>query len=184
MFALDEVQTGIGLTGKMWAHQHDDIRPDLLAFGKKAQVCGMMAGPKLDEEPDNVFHIKSRINSTWGGNLVDMVRSQRFLEIIAEDGLVARAATSGAHLLRGLEALAAERPDALLNPRGKGLMCAIEFRDAATRDAVSRKAYELGMIILSCGAASLRFRPPLDVTTEELDEALGLLRRALDASRQ
>ena len=183
LFVFDEVQTGIGLTGRMWAHQHDDIRPDLLAFGKKSQVCGMMAGPKLDEEPDNVFNIKSRINSTWGGNLVDMVRCERFLQIIDEDGLVARAATTGAHLLKGLEALAAERPDVLLNPRGKGLMCAIEFADAATRDAVSHKAYELGMIILSCGTSSLRFRPPLDVTTEELDEALVLLRRALDATK-
>jgi L-lysine 6-transaminase len=181
LFAFDEVQTGIGLTGRMWAHQHDDIRPDLLAFGKKAQVCGMMAGPKIDEEPDNVFHVKSRINSTWGGNLVDMVRSQRFLEIIVEDGLIERAVTTGTHLLRGLETLAAEWPNVLFNPRGRGLMCAIEFKDAATRDAVSRQCYEFGMIILPCGTASLRFRPPLDVTPEEIDEALGILRRALDA---
>ena len=181
LFAFDEVQTGIGLTGRMWAHQHDDIRPDLLAFGKKAQVCGMMAGPKLDEEPENVFHVKSRINSTWGGNLVDMVRCQRFLEIIAEDHLVEHAAGAGAHLLAGLERLAAERPDAVSNARGKGLMCALDFKDGATRDAVGRACYEFGMIILSCGTHSLRFRPPLDVTTEELDEALGTLRRAIDA---
>ena len=181
LLIFDEVQTGIGLTGKMWAHQHDDIRPDLLAFGKKTQVCGMMAGPKLDEEPDNVFAIKSRINSTWGGNLVDMVRCQRFLEIIAEDRLVENAATVGAHLLKGLEKLAAERPDQLRDARGKGLMCAIEFADPALRDAVAKKAYELGMIILSCGTSSLRFRPPLDVTVDEIDEALGLLRRALVA---
>ena len=100
LLIFDEVQTGFGLTGKMWMHQHDDIRPDLLAFGKKTQVCGMMGGGRLDEEPDNVFNIKSRINSTWGGNLVDMVRCERFLEIIDEDRLVDNAATVGAHCSR------------------------------------------------------------------------------------
>src|SRR6185295_880183 len=112
--------------------------------GKKTQVCGMMGGGRIDEEPENVFRIKSRINSTWGGNLVDMVRCQRYLEIIAEERLIERAGVTGAHLLKGLEALAAERADVVSNPRGKGLMCAIEFRDAAVRDAVARKAYELG----------------------------------------
>src|SRR5439155_8399586 len=136
----------------------------------------------IDQEPENVFRVKSRINSTWGGNLVDMVRCQRYLEIIAEERLIERAATTGAHLLRGLEQLAAERPEVVSNSRGKGLMCAIEFRDAATRDAVSRKAYEFGMIILPCGVTSLRFRPPLDVRIEEIDEALSLLRRAIDAA--
>jgi len=180
LLAFDEVQTGIGLTGRMWAHQHDDIRPDLLAFGKKAQVCGMMAGPKLDEEPDNVFHVKSRINSTWGGNLVDMVRSQRYLEIIDEDRLLEHAAAAGAHLLDGLQSLAAARPDVASNPRGKGLMCAITLADGVTRDAVCGTCYDMGMVILSCGTTSLRFRPPLDVTTAELDEALMILRRAVD----
>ena len=91
LLAFVEVQTGMGITGRMWAHQHDDVRPDLLAFGKKAQVCGMMAGPMLDEEPENVFHVSSRINSTWGGNLVDMVRCRRYLEIIEEERLVENA---------------------------------------------------------------------------------------------
>jgi len=180
LFALDEVQTGMGITGRMWAHQHDDLRPDLLAFGKKTQVCGMMAGGRLEEEPDNVFRVKSRINSTWGGNLADMVRSQRYLEIIAEEQLVARAAESGAHLQRRLEELASERPSQVSNPRGKGLLCAIDFTDGASRNAVVEKCYALGMMILPCGVQSLRFRPPLDVTVEELDEAVGILRRALE----
>jgi L-lysine 6-transaminase len=181
LLAFDEVQTGMGLTGRMWAHQHDDVRPDLLAFGKKTQVCGMMAGPRLDEEPENVFTVSSRINSTWGGSLVDMVRSQRFLEIMAEERLVERAAEVGAVLKSRLEALAADRPEVLSNPRGRGLMCAIDLPDGDTRGAVADRACDLGMIILPCGPRGLRFRPPLDVTLEELDEALGILRRALDA---
>jgi L-lysine 6-transaminase len=179
LLVFDEVQTGMGITGRMWAHQHHDVRPDLLAFGKKTQVCGMMAGPMLDEEPENVFRVSSRINSTWGGNLVDMVRCRRYLEIIEQERLVEHAATVGAHLKHGLEMLAAERPDALSNARGLGLLCAIDLADGPTRDAVADRAYDLGMLILPCGERSLRFRPPLDVTVAEVEEALDVLRRAV-----
>jgi L-lysine 6-transaminase len=180
MLIFDEVQSGMGLTGRMWAHQHDDVRPDLLAFGKKTQVCGIMAGRRIDDEPDNVFHLSSRINSTWGGNLVDMVRGQRYLEIMAEERLIENAATVGAHLLHGLEALQASRPDVFHNARGKGLMCAIDLPNGAIRGATADRAYELGMIILGCGEQSLRFRPPLDVTAAEVDEALEILGRAVE----
>lgn len=181
LLVFDEVQTGMGITGKMWAHQHWDVRPDLVAFGKKTQVCGMMGGgPLLDAEPDNVFRMSSRINSTWGGNLVDMVRSQRYLEIMDEEQLVQRAAELGAYLKSGLERLQAEKPELLSNARGLGLMCAIDFPDGATRDTVAEKMFELGAIILPCGQKGLRFRTPLDVTREELDEAMDLLRRAVE----
>jgi L-lysine 6-transaminase len=183
LFIVDEVQTGVGLTGRFWAHEHFGIEPDLIAFGKKMQVCGMLAGPRIDEEPDNVFHVSSRINSTWGGNLVDMVRSQRFLEIIEEERLVEHAVPAGARLLSGLEALAAEFPGFFTNARGRGLMCAIDLPDGKTRDQVADKVYELGMVILGCGQRSLRFRPPLDVTGKELDEAVDTLRKAAKAIR-
>jgi L-lysine 6-transaminase len=183
-FAVDEVQSGVGLTGRMWAHQHFGLEPDLLAFGKKMQVCGMMAGPMIDEEAENVFNVSSRLNSTWGGNLVDMVRAQRYLEIIESEKLVERAAVIGEYLRQGLEALVAWRPDVLLNARGRGLMCAISFTDGATRDAVKEKAYESGVVILSCGRRSLRFRPPLDVTTAEVDEALGILKKAVELTQK
>ena len=179
LLIFDEVQTGLGLTGRMWAHQHWDVKPDLLAFGKKAQVCGMMAGPRLDDEPDNVFRVPSRLNSTWGGNLTDMVRCQRYLEIMAEERLVEHAATAGDHLRRGLETLQAERPELVSNARGLGLMCAVDLPDGPTRDAVAQEMYQLGAVILGCGPRSLRFRPPLDVTIAELDEGLDLMRRAL-----
>jgi L-lysine 6-transaminase len=180
LLIFDEVQTGMGLTGRMWAHQHFDVRPDLLAFGKKTQVCGMMGGGMVDEESQNVFRVPSRINSTWGGNLVDMVRSQRYLEIMAEEQLVENAERVGEHLKRSLERMQAERPELLSNARGRGLMCAIDFPDGATRDAVADRAFELGVIILPCGTHSLRFRPPLDITTAEVDEALELVSRAIE----
>jgi L-lysine 6-transaminase len=178
LLIFDEVQSGVGLTGRFWAHQHTDVKPDLLAFGKKMQVCGMLAGPRIDEEPENVFKVSSRLNSTWGGNLVDMVRSQRYLVIIEEDRLMENAATVGAHLQAGLQALQARKPAIFSNARGQGLMCAIDFLDAATRDKAADEAYEMGMMILSCGRLSVRFRPPLDVTAAEIDEALGILEAA------
>jgi L-lysine 6-transaminase len=178
LLVFDEVQTGMGLTGRWWAHQHWDVRPDVMAFGKKTQVCGMMAGGKLDQEPENVFRVSSRLNSTWGGNLVDMVRSQRYLEIMAEDRLVEHAASAGEHLKLSLDALQAEHPDMLGNVRGLGLMCAIDLPDSTLRDAVAQAMYEFGAIILGCGPRGLRFRPPLDVTIAELDEGVQLLSAA------
>jgi L-lysine 6-transaminase len=183
LLVFDEVQTGMGLTGRMWVHQHWDVRPDLLAFGKKTQVCGMMAGPRLDEEPENVFRVSSRINSTWGGNLVDMVRCQRYLEIMAEENLVENAERQGEYLKAALQQMQAEAPDVFSNARGVGLMCAIDFPDAESRGAAREKAYELGMLILPCGERSLRFRPPLDVTRADIDQALEILRDAARVTR-
>jgi L-lysine 6-transaminase len=179
LLIFDEVQTGVGLTGRFWAHEGLGVQPDLVAFGKKMQVCGMLAGGRIDDEPDNVFKVSSRINSTWGGNLVDMVRCQRYLEIIEEERLVENAAAVGAHLLAGLQSLQAERPDIVSNARGRGLMCAVDLPDTETRDRLMDKAYELGLMILGCGKRSIRFRPVLDITRAEIDEALDLVRKAL-----
>src|SRR5437762_2761427 len=81
LLIFDEIQTGLGTTGRMWCSQHFGVMPDLIAFGKKVQVCGVMAGPRLDEVPDNAFRLPSRLNSTWGGNYTDMIRSTHFLRI-------------------------------------------------------------------------------------------------------
>ena len=183
LLIFDEVQTGVGLTGTFWAHEGLGVQPDLLAFGKKMQICGMLGGGRLDEEPDNVFRVSSRINSTWGGNLVDMVRSMRYLEIIEEEKLVENAARVGTHLQSQLDRMQAEMPDVLSNVRGRGLMCAIDFPDTEMRNRVADKAYELGLMILGCGHVSLRFRPPLDITAAEVDEALDIIRRAVEVSR-
>ena len=183
LLIFDEVQTGVGLTGTFWAHEGIGTQPDLVAFGKKMQVCGFLGGGKLEQEPENVFKVSSRINSTWGGNLVDMVRCQRYLEIIEEEKLVENAATVGAHLLTQLEAMQRELPDVLSNARGRGLMCAIDLPDTALRNAVADKAYDMGMVILGCGHQSLRFRPPLDITTAEIDEAMAILAKSIAETR-
>jgi L-lysine 6-transaminase len=179
MFILDEVQTGIALTGKMWAYQHYGIEPDIVAFGKKMQVCGIMVSDRVDEAKDNVFQVPSRINSTWGGNLVDMVRSQRYLEIIKEDRLVEKAATNGAYLLKGLEEIQTNHPDMVSNARGRGLLCAFDMPTSEQRDALKQKLYDDGLIILGCGSKTIRFRPPLTISKEEIASALAKIESAL-----
>jgi len=179
MLVFDEVQAGLGLTGKMWSHEHYDVKPDMVAFGKKTQVCGFISGTRIDEIEENVFHVSSRLNSTWGGTLVDMVRSARYLEIMAEEKLVENAATRGAELLAGLESMQREFPDHVSNARGKGLMCAFDFSSTELRDKVIGKAYEDGMIVIASGPTSIRFRPPLIVTKEAIAEGLEKLRSSI-----
>src|SRR5205807_4561695 len=133
LFVLDEVQTGVGLTGSAWAYQQLGLRPDVVAFGKKMQVCGIMAGRRVDEVRDNVFAVPSRINSTWGGNLTDMVRARRILEIIEADALIERAGFLGAHLLQSLQSVAAKHP-MVTDVRGRGLMCALTLPTTELRN--------------------------------------------------
>jgi len=178
MLIVDEVQTGIAMTGKMWAHQYF-VEPDMLAFGKKTQVCGFLCGRRIDEIAENVFAVPSRINSTWGGNLVDMVRSQRYLEIIEEENLVANARVVGAHLLRRLEQLAEEFPSVVSNARGRGLFCAFDLASADLRTAIRQRCFARGMIILPGGERSLRFRPALTVTKGEIDLGLSIIRESI-----
>ncbi len=179
LFVMDEVQTGVGMTGSAWAYQQLGVRPDIVAFGKKMQVCGVMAGGRVDEVRDNVFAVSSRINSTWGGNLTDMVRARRILEVIEHDGLIARAAELGEYLLAGLRGLA-EKHDVVRDVRGRGLMCAFTLPSAELRDTVVAKLRDdEHVLVLGCGVDSIRFRPALTVTTDELDRGLAAIDRVL-----
>jgi L-lysine 6-transaminase len=180
-FILDEVQTGIALTGKMWAHEHFGLKPDALCFGKKTQVCGCMVGPKVDEEPENVFKVSSRINSTWGGGLTDMVRFGRYLEIVTEDRLVENARVVGEHLLSGLRELQDELGGLVSNARGRGLMIAFDLPSHELRGKAHGKIIEAGCLLLPCGERSIRFRPPLNLSPADADAGLEMVRKALKA---
>jgi len=178
-FIVDEVQTGVGITGKMWAHEHYGIKPDALAFGKKTQVCGCLVGPKVDQEPDNVFKVSSRINSTWGGGLTDMVRFARYLEVIDEDGLVENARLVGGELLRGLRQVESEFSGLVSNTRGLGLMIALDLPTPELRNQVHEALIDAGLLLLACGVRSIRFRPALNITRAEAHQGLDILRTAL-----
>lgn len=180
LLVLDEVQTGVGMTGSTWAYQQLGLAPDVVAFAKKAQVGGVMAGRRVDEVADNVFAVSGRISSTWGGGLVDMVRATRILEIIERDGLLARAGEVGAVFLAELTGLGARFPDLLDNVRGRGLMCALDLPSRAVRDGLVAALREREhVLVLPCGERSLRFRPALSVTVEELRLGVRALERCL-----
>jgi len=180
LLIYDEVQTGIGLTGKFWAHEYF-VKPDILAFGKKAQVCGILASTRIDDIETNCFHVSSRINSTWGGNLVDMVRFDRILEVIEEENLVENAFQNGTYLQEHLEQWSNEE-EYVSNPRGRGLFCAIDLPDTHSRNAVLSECVNNGMMILGCGTRTIRFRPPLTTQKEHIDEGLAILKRSYKTS--
>lgn len=184
LLIFDEVQTGVGLTGKMWCYQHFGVEPDLLAFGKKTHICGMLASRRIDEVKDNVFTVSGRINSTFGGSLVDMVRFEKYLEIIEEERLVENAAQKGVYLLAGLTNLQKEFPDIISNVRGRGLMCAFDVPNRDIRKNVIDNAFKNGMIILGCGTHSMRCRPRLNVTEDEIDEAMKILYLSIKTAEQ
>jgi L-lysine 6-transaminase len=183
LLIFDEVQTGCGLTGTAWAYQQLGVTPDVVAFGKKTQVCGIMAGRRVDEVRDNVFAVSSRINSTWGGNLVDMVRSRRILEIIECDDLMLRTAKAGRYLLDQLQGLADEFPALVLDVRGRGLMCAFSLPSGAERDELIGRLWDRRVIMLASGPDSVRFRPALTVSREEIDTAVDAVRGVLKQMR-
>ena len=173
----DEVQTGVAITGAFWAHEHfgEDARPDIIAFGKKSQVCGLLAGPRLDEVEHNVFRESSRINSTFGGNLVDMVRFNIILQIIRDENLVERSRTQGTYLKSKLDDLAEEFPGYVSNVRGLGLFCAFDLPSETERDAVLAALVANGAIVLGSGDRTVRFRPHLTISLEEIDLLSDLL---------
>ncbi|KQU49486.1 L-lysine 6-transaminase [Rhodococcus sp. Leaf278] len=179
LFVMDEVQTGAGMTGTAWAFQQLDVVPDIVAFGKKVQVCGVMAGGRVDDIDDNVFAVSSRINSTWGGNLTDMVRSRRILEVVESEKLISRAGELGAVLLNQLQELAT-RHISVSEVRGRGLMCAFSLPDAATRDRVIELLRtEEHVLALGCGDTAVRFRPALTITEAELTQGVQSIDRVL-----
>lgn len=178
LLICDEVQTGVGATGSMWAWQQMGIEPDIFCFGKKTQVCGIAVNHRIDDV-DNVFRISSRINSTWGGNLVDMFRAGRYFEIIAEDNLVENSRKVGEHLLLKMSALAEEMPGMVSNVRGRGLFLAFDLPDGDTRSRALAACLEKGLMGLASGHNAIRFRPALNLTAEEADEGVEKLRAAL-----
>jgi L-lysine 6-transaminase len=167
------------MTGKMWAYEHY-VKPDIISFGKKVQVCGIMVNDRIDDISDNVFKKSSRINSTWGGNLTDMVRSRKYFEIIEEDNLVQNAELVGKYLLQNIYELQSEFPEFVSNARGLGLMCSFDMPDPEIRKTFLTELYKNKLIMLGCGKSSIRFRTPLIVSNEDIDKGFAIIKEVLN----
>jgi len=179
LLVFDEVQTGLGITGKMWAYQHYGVIPDVLAFGKKAQVCGILANKeKFDQVEHHVFKESSRINSTFGGDFIDMLRFKLILEVIEQENLLANAAEKGTYLKSKLQEVMKDKPQ-LSNLRGEGLFVALDFDTADSRNEFIKRAYANKLIMLGCGEKSIRFRPHLNVSTEDIDKTIAIIENSL-----
>lgn len=177
LFILDEVQTGVGLTGKMWAFQNYDVQPDIIAFGKKAQIGGIIANnKKIDQVQNHVFKEASRLNSTFGGNYLDMLRFKLVLEVIEKENLLQNAQEVGAYLLEQIQQLPADK---ISNQRGIGLFCSMDFPTTEARNTFMKKTYDAKLLIAGCGDQTIRFRPALNVTKAEIDQAITIIKNCL-----
>jgi L-lysine 6-transaminase len=175
LLIYDEVQSGMGLTGEWWAWQSLGVEPDIFCFGKKSQVCGIASNRRIDSVEDNVFHESSRINSTWGGNLVDMLRCNKYLDVMVDENILENVRSRGETLMKGLRNLQEKYPEQISNVRGKGLMCAFDLPSIETRNNMITEILKNGAIILPCGKSSIRFRPPLNITEEDILKGLDII---------
>jgi L-lysine 6-transaminase len=178
MLMFDEVQSGFGITGKFWAHEHY-VKPDIIAFGKKSQQCGIIVSDRVDEINENCFNVSGRINSTWGGNLIDMVRSKQILDVMKEEKLVENSANRGKYLIKRLYEIQSQYPNLISNTRGLGLLCAFDFPTPELRDQFRIAAEKEKLLILGCGTKTIRFRPMLNITDDELEEGLQVIEKVL-----
>ena len=167
--AFDEVQTGLGATGRMWGLDHFDLPhpPQAVASGKKfGNGVVFMREPLVDV---------GVLDSTWGGSLADMVRVVREVEIVQEESLVERAATNGERLAAGLRRLVSRHAVAS-NVRGLGLYQGVSLDSTERKAAAIETAREeFDLLLLGAGVRSLRTRPNLSVTAEEVDDFLARL---------
>ncbi len=169
----DEVQTGIGRTGKWWAIEHFGIQPDIITVAKPLRVGATLGRTELFPQQEY------RISSTWGeGNALSSAIGYTIIEIIQKENLLDNAARLGDYFLGQLRGLQKKYPF-ILDVRGIGLMDAVEIDSRERRDQIIRQAFERGLLLLGCGYKVIRFLPPLDVRQQEIDMALEILEEAL-----
>ncbi len=180
LLVFDEVQTGFFGAGTPWLWQQIGVAPDIVAFAKKSQQAGIYSSKRVDDVPENCFHRPSRINSTWGGNLADMVRATQIIDIILQEQMPENIAARGRQFVAGLRQLARSGAP-FTNVRGVGSLCAFTLADTGTRDAMLGRLRDQRLLALKSGSRAIRFRLPLNVTAAEVELALGKIEAALPA---
>jgi 4-aminobutyrate aminotransferase len=168
LLVADEVQSGMGRTGRMWAIEHEGVEPDVLLAGKGI-ASGMPLGAIVARERLMTWDVGAH-GSTYGGNPVACAAALATLELI-EGGLLDNARDVGELLLKGLRDIHARRPE-IVDVRGRGLMIGIEFADGKTMHAVEQAAFRRGLLVLGAGDSVIRMSPPLLFRPDQAETAL------------
>ncbi len=179
LLVADEIQSGAGRTGKMWAVEHWGVKPDILLTAKGI-ASGMPLGALVARADLLEAWGPGAHGSTYGGNPLACAAALATIELL-EDGLVENAAARGTQLMAGLATLAARFPAIVREVRGKGLMVGVEFDTAARADAVQTAAFQRGLLVLECGKSTVRMCPALTVSSDEVETALRLFGEAVAA---
>jgi 4-aminobutyrate aminotransferase len=178
LLIADEVQSGAGRTGKMWAIEHTDVEPDVL-ISAKGLASGLPLGAFMARSELMESWPAGAHGSTYGGSPIPCAAGLATLEVIETEGLLDNATTIGKILLEGLGDIKAKFPEQIVDVRGVGLMIGVEFATAEQAAAVQQRAFEHGLLVLECGESSIRMSPPLVVTAAEAKTALDLFAAAV-----
>jgi 4-aminobutyrate aminotransferase len=177
LLVIDEVQSGLGRTGAMWACEHDGVEPDIMCFGK-----GLASGLPLGgivARAEVMDWESGGHGSTFGGNPVACAAASATLQLV-ESELADNAAKVGSHLLSALAEVASKRPF-ITQVRGRGLMIGLDTPDHDAAAALQEACFRRGLLVLTCGERSVRLAPPLVVTVEQADTAVGIIADAVAA---
>ncbi len=165
----DEIQSGLGRTGRWWACEHFGIQPDIITSAKALRIGATLGKKEIFPQEEK------RISSTWGeGNAISTAMGYKIIETIQKENLLENAKRMGDYFLDGLRSLQT-RHKFLFDARGLGLMDAISVTTDRTRNRIIHRAFQKGLLVLGAGFESIRFLPPLDITQREIDMALNIL---------
>jgi 4-aminobutyrate aminotransferase len=181
LLVADEVQSGMGRTGRMWAIEHSGVQPDVL-ISAKGIASGLPLGAFMARAPLMEKWGAGAHGSTYGGSPVPCAAGLATLEVIQSEGLLGNASAQGSFLLDGLRSLQREHPKEVTDVRGVGLMIGVEFRSAELAERVQLLAFERGLLVLECGESSIRVSPPLVITRDQAQTALRIFTEAVEAA--
>jgi 4-aminobutyrate aminotransferase len=177
LLVADEIQSGVGRTGRFWAIEHEAVVPDVVLAGKGLAsglpLGAIIARSELMSWPPGTH------GSTFGGNPVSCAAALVTIDLVQSD-LQASAAAMGERFLAGLQVLQARQP-LLRAVRGHGLMIGLDFADHDTAAAVEQEAFRRGVLVLTCGERTVRLAPPLVIRADQVDTALDELEATLAA---
>jgi len=171
LFIIDEVQTGFGVSGKLWCYEHYHVEPHLITFGKKAQISGVCIGKNIPDI-ENVINVPGRLSPTWNGDITDYIRCKYVIKAYKEYNLIDNAAELGIYIVSSLISM-----NKFSNVRGCGFLIAFDFENSDDRDRYDKMCFNEGLFLLPMQEKTLRMRPNMALTKKEADHALEIINK-------